>query len=126
MLGEENGLELLDELLLLHKDLPVIMITGFGSIDTAVQAMKRGAYDYATKPGDWNKLKIVVKNAMTVRSLRKEVSKLSSLVSAIFILVSPSDKNEPRLLHGDLDRQCSIRLENSTNNPAIHRHHGEY
>ncbi|MCP4400437.1 MAG: sigma-54-dependent Fis family transcriptional regulator [bacterium] len=56
MLGEENGLELLDEFLLLHKNLPVIMITGFGSIGTAVQSLKLGAFDYVTKPLDFETL----------------------------------------------------------------------
>ena len=64
MLGEENGLELLDELLLLHRDLPVIMITGFGSIDTAVQALKLGAFDYVTKPLDFEKLLRSVEKAI--------------------------------------------------------------
>ncbi len=50
MLGEENGLAVLEELLLLHHSIPVIMITGFGSIDTAVQSLKLGASDYMTKP----------------------------------------------------------------------------
>jgi len=71
-----NGLETLKRIRKLDRNIPVIVLTADGRIDTAVQAMKSGAYDYATKPVDWNKLKIVVKNAMTVRSLRKEVSKL--------------------------------------------------
>ena len=73
-----NGLETLKRVRKLDRNLPVVVLTADGSVDTAVNAMKTGAYDYITKPVDWNKLKIIVKNAMTVRSLRKEVSKLTN------------------------------------------------
>ncbi|PIE32882.1 sigma-54-dependent Fis family transcriptional regulator [candidate division KSB3 bacterium] len=56
MLGKENGLALLEEILLQHHQIPVIMITGFGSIDTAVQSLKLGAFDYMTKPLDIEEL----------------------------------------------------------------------
>ena len=56
MLGEENGIDILKELLILNKDVPVIMITGYGSIDTAVQSIKLGAFDYVTKPLNFSKL----------------------------------------------------------------------
>ena len=73
-----NGLETLKRVRKLDRNLPVVVLTADGSVDTAVNAMKTGAYDYITKPVDWNKLKIIVKNAMTIRSLRKEVSKLTN------------------------------------------------
>jgi DNA-binding NtrC family response regulator len=69
MLGEENGVELLGELLLLRKDLPVVMITGFGSIDTAVDSIKLGAFDYITKPVDFEKLLRIVENAISRSTL---------------------------------------------------------
>ena len=64
MLGDDNGLEVLQQLLLQHKHLPVIMITGYGSIDTAVQAIKLGACDYVTKPLEFEKLLALVENAL--------------------------------------------------------------
>lgn len=73
-----NGLETLKRLRKLNSSIPIIILTADGRIDTAVHAMKSGAYDYITKPVDWNKLKIIVKNAMTVRSLRKEVVRLQN------------------------------------------------
>ena len=73
-----NGLETLKRLKKLDRNIPIIILTADGRIDTAVQAMKSGAYDYITKPVDWDKLKIIVKNAMTVRSLRKEVVRLQN------------------------------------------------
>jgi two-component system response regulator AtoC len=72
MLGQENGIELLKELLAFQKDTPVIMITGYGSIDTAVQSMKLGAFDYVTKPVDFDKLAKIVENAVKVSNLSEE------------------------------------------------------
>jgi DNA-binding NtrC family response regulator len=64
MLGDETGLDVLKELRGQHKQIPVIMITGFGSIDSAVQSIKLGAYDYVTKPLDFEKLLKIVENAL--------------------------------------------------------------
>ncbi len=65
MLGDENGVEVLKELSVLQKDLPVVMITGFGSIDTAVDSLKIGAFDYVTKPVDFDKLLRIVEHAIS-------------------------------------------------------------
>ncbi len=73
-----NGLETLKRLKKIDQQLPVVVLTGDGRIDTAVQAMKDGAYDYVTKPIDWEKLKIIIKNALTIRILTKEVSRLKN------------------------------------------------
>ena len=72
MLGKEHGLDVLKEILLLRKDTPVIMITGYGSIDTAVQSIKLGAFDYITKPVDFDKLAKIVENAIKVSKLSEE------------------------------------------------------
>ncbi len=71
-----SGLETLKRMRKIDRDIPIVVITADGRIDTAVKAMKNGAYDYVTKPVDWNKLKVIIKNAMTIRSLKKEVSRL--------------------------------------------------
>ncbi len=62
MLGGESGIELLKDFFVQH-EIPVIMITGHGSIDTAVQAMKLGAFDYVTKPLDFDRLLEIVAQA---------------------------------------------------------------
>src|SRR5665647_2723610 len=51
-LGHEDGISLMEEMHLLFPDMPVIILTGHGSIESAVQAIKRGAYSYLTKPFD--------------------------------------------------------------------------
>ena len=72
MLGEQNGLEVLQELLLIKPDIPVIMITGYGSIDTAVQSIKLGAFDYVTKPLDFEKLFNIVESAANMSGPSEE------------------------------------------------------
>lgn len=62
--GEHNGVEILQELLRTRPGLVVVMMTAFGSIDSAVSAMKLGAHDYLTKPPDLNRLKFVVEDAV--------------------------------------------------------------
>jgi len=62
---EMDGIEMLERIRQIDKNLPVIMITGYGALKTAKESMKLGAYDYITKPFDLNFLKLVVKNALS-------------------------------------------------------------
>ncbi|HKL21143.1 MAG TPA: sigma-54 dependent transcriptional regulator, partial [Tichowtungia sp.] len=71
-LGTENGIDVLRELKELAPTLPIIMITGFGSVDTAVEAMKLGAFDYVKKPLDFDRLFKVVENALELSKLTEE------------------------------------------------------
>ena len=64
MLGEENGIDILQTLRKIRPNLPVIMMTGYASIETAVQSMKLGAFDYVKKPLDFEQLMQVVDNAI--------------------------------------------------------------
>ncbi len=70
--GDRNGLELLKELKRVEPDLVVIVITGFGSIDTAVSSLKGGAADYFLKPIDNTKLLDAVRKGLTMRALATE------------------------------------------------------
>ena len=65
-----DGMELLEKIRSVDNDAIVVMITGHSSIESAVEAMRRGAYDYITKPLDLNKLEIIIKNALEVKRLR--------------------------------------------------------
>ncbi len=67
-----DGLELLEKVHENNNDVVVILITGFSTIESAVDAMRRGAYDYLTKPIDLNKLEITIKNAIENKKLRSE------------------------------------------------------
>ncbi len=71
-----NGHQLQSEIKRLCPDLPIVIITGFGSIETAVESMKRGAFDFITKPFSNNQLIVVVSRALEERQLRQEVRRL--------------------------------------------------
>ena len=67
-----DGLEILAEVKKKHEDLPVIMISGHGNIETAVTAIKMGAYDFINKPFETEKLLILVERATEVDRLKRE------------------------------------------------------
>jgi two-component system nitrogen regulation response regulator NtrX len=71
-----DGLALLDEIKHDHADLPVIMISGHGNIETAVSAIKRGAYDYIEKPFKSDRLTLVTERALEASKLRREIKVL--------------------------------------------------
>ncbi|MBI4863915.1 MAG: sigma-54-dependent Fis family transcriptional regulator [Candidatus Riflebacteria bacterium] len=77
-----DGIELQRRLQQIDPDLKVIIMTGYASVDTAVQALKNGAYDYVTKPFDPDEISHVVHNALTQRRTSQEVSRLREAVSA--------------------------------------------
>lgn len=79
-LGDMDGLTLLEALLRLHPQLPVIILTAHGSIASAVEATKRGAYDYLTKPLDAKAFLHCLAKALEVRHLKGEVARLQTLV----------------------------------------------
>lgn len=71
-----NGMEVLKKLKDIDPDIPIIMITAYGSISTAVEALKDGAYDFITKPADINKLLITIKNACKTFDIIKQNRRL--------------------------------------------------
>jgi DNA-binding NtrC family response regulator len=73
-LPDKKGTDVLQELKKKNPDIPVIMMTAYGVIDDAVIAMRRGAYDFITKPIDDSKLKNAIKNALEIVSLKNEVA----------------------------------------------------
>lgn len=74
--GGMDGLELLDLVKTLDADLPVLMISGHGNIETAVNAIKRGAYEFLEKPFKSDRLLLVVERALEASSLRRENRRL--------------------------------------------------
>ncbi|MBR2165314.1 MAG: sigma-54-dependent Fis family transcriptional regulator [Paludibacteraceae bacterium] len=66
----------------LNGDCPVVMITGHGDVETAVQALKAGAYDFLLKPLDLNRILITTKNALESKSLKQETKQLRKKISA--------------------------------------------
>ncbi len=76
--GGLDGLEVLDRVKAMDPDLPVIMISGHGNIETAVSSIKRGAYDFIEKPFKSDRLMLVVERALEAANLRRENRKLRS------------------------------------------------
>jgi DNA-binding NtrC family response regulator len=79
-LGGEDGMALIDALLKLPKPPLCIMMTAYGSVDTAVEAMKRGAYDFVTKPVNIDRLEILIKRALRERDTARENKELRQRV----------------------------------------------
>ncbi len=77
-----KGLDLLEEAKKVAPLTPVIIITAFGTIESAIQAMKMGAYDYITKPFQMDEIVLTVKKALENRLLKKEVVRLKKEVEA--------------------------------------------
>ena len=75
-----DGLTLLEHLLRLHPELPVLMLTAHGTVAHAVEAMQKGAYDFVTKPFDSTDLLTRIAKALEVQRLKREVARLQILV----------------------------------------------
>ncbi|MEP6512565.1 MAG: sigma-54 dependent transcriptional regulator [Parafilimonas sp.] len=78
-----DGMEFLSRATENNPDIPVIMISGHGTIETAVDAVKKGAYDYVAKPPDLNRLLITIRNALDKNSLSKETKVLKRKVNRV-------------------------------------------
>lgn len=85
-----DGIELLDKVMQLSADTPVVMISGHGTIETAVEAVKKGAFDFIAKPLDLNRLLVTLRNAMDKSSLVTETKVLKKKVSKTFDMVGES------------------------------------
>jgi DNA-binding NtrC family response regulator len=84
---EIDGLELLKRIRLLDPDVVFFIITGFPGIDSAVSAMKEGAYDYLTKPFNLEEIQLKVERALNVRKTERSLKKVKSLILTLIILI---------------------------------------
>jgi two-component system nitrogen regulation response regulator NtrX len=86
-----DGIEVLHNINEASPDIPVIMISGHGNIDTAVEAIKKGAYDFLEKPLDLNRLLITIRNAMDKSRLIIQTQVLKNKVSKMYEIVGESE-----------------------------------
>jgi len=86
-----DGLEVLQKIMEISTVTPVVMISGHGNIDTAVEAIKKGAYDFLEKPLDLNRLLITIRNAMDKSSLITQTQVLRKKVSKMYEIVGESE-----------------------------------
>src|SRR5215472_10830627 len=85
-----DGLAVLDAVKREHGEVPVVMISGHGNIETAVSAIKRGAYDYIEKPLKMDRLLVITERALEASKLRREVRQLKQLAPLAATLVGHS------------------------------------
>ncbi|HUS86657.1 MAG TPA: sigma-54 dependent transcriptional regulator [Bacteroidales bacterium] len=86
-----DGIEVLEKIQDITIDIPVIMISGHGNIDTAVEAIKKGAYDFLEKPLDLNRLLITMRNAMEKSNLITQTKVLKKQVSKKYEIIGESE-----------------------------------
>ena len=86
-----DGLEVLQQIMQLQPDVPVIMISGHGTIETAVDAVKKGAFDFIAKPPDLNRLLITIRNALDKNTLVKETRVLKKKVQRVQDIIGNSE-----------------------------------
>lgn len=85
-----DGIEFLEKAKEINYEVPIIIISGHGNIETAVEAVKKGAYDYISKPPDLNRMLITLRNAMDKTTLVAETKVLKRKVSRVQDIVGES------------------------------------
>ena len=90
-MAKMDGIEVLEKINESSPNIPVIMISGHGNIDTAVEAIKKGAYDFLEKPLDLNRLLITIRNALDKSHLITQTQVLKNKVSKMYEIVGESD-----------------------------------
>src|SRR3989442_10713111 len=83
-LPDRDGLTVLEELRLIHPNLPVLLLTAHGSIPSAVEAMQKGAFGYLTKPFDDKELMATLEKALAQQRMSREIQRLKLLVKELY------------------------------------------
>jgi two-component system response regulator GlrR len=89
-----DGISLMEKLHLINPEMPVIILTAYGSIESAVEATKRGAYNYLTKPFDPRELLFQIESALEKRKLTYEIKRLKGLLEERYEFRNIVSKNE--------------------------------
>jgi len=129
-MAKMDGIEVLGKILETSMDIPVIMISGHGNIDTAVDAIKKGAYDFLEKPIDLNRLLITIRNALDKSSLITQTQALKSKVDKIYEIVGESEAIQNVIKMVDLVAPTEARVlitgSNGTGKELVaHQIHGK-
>ena len=90
----KNGIEVMGELHQISPEMPIIILTAYGTIKSAVDAMKRGAYSYVTKPFDYRDLLLQIKNGLEKSRLSKEVLRLRTMIEGKYGFKNVIGKSE--------------------------------
>ena len=118
-----DGLELLEKVMSEGQPVPFVMISAHGTIDTAVEATKKGAFDFIQKPPDLNRLLITLRNALDKKELVKETRKLRKRVNKAFDIIGESkailDIKETIEKVAPTDARVMIMGENGTGKELV-------
>ncbi len=87
MMPGMDGIELLHEIKRLEDQAVVVVITGYGTIESAVQAIKKGAYDYITKPAKFAEIEVVIERALEKGRLVKQLNFFKGLTLAVLVSI---------------------------------------
>lgn len=127
-LPNTDGISLMDEVHSINPEIPVIILTAYGSIESAVEAMKKGAYNYLTKPFDPRELLLQIKNALRSQGLLLEIKRLKGLLEERYDfknIVAKSEKMQKVLekvsLVAKTDSTVAVLGESGTGKELIAR-----
>lgn len=99
-----DGLEVLNELMKLENPPAVVMISGHGTIETAVSALKKGAFDFLPKPPDLNRLLVTVRNAVERNDLIQETTQLKKKLSSVKTTAIVGNSSAIQKIHEMIDK----------------------
>ncbi|MBO4243543.1 MAG: sigma-54-dependent Fis family transcriptional regulator, partial [Bacteroidales bacterium] len=120
-----DGLEVLSEIMARNIDVAVVMISGHGTVETAVEAIKKGAYDFIEKPLDLNRLLVVIKNATERGSHVAEIKTLKQKLNRKYEMVgeSPAIRHIKEIIErvAPTDARVLIQGENGTGKEIVSR-----
>ena len=116
VLPDIDGIEVLDRAQRLDREVPVIVMTAYGSVDSSVRAMRTGAYDYITKPLDLDDLQSKLRRASETSRLRRQVDRLSASVRTRFattamVAESPAMQTVLRQIESLADTTATVLVQ---------------